>query len=223
MDKNLIDDGFHAELVEKAYFDGLLEIPVLQRPRKLVIPSALIPYTKLRYSKDHTEAIHFYEHDSRFSDVLTCTKEHVAELARFPAVISPDCSLYRDMPLCLQIANTYMNRAVGCYLQSLGQYVIPNVRWGDERSYTTCVLPEKFAFLGVPMHSIVSVSTYGCIRGKENQHYFREGLTAMLETLEPEVVLVYGAMPENVFSGLLGKARFARYPDWISLKRKQVG
>ena len=54
-----------------------------------------------------------------------------------------------------------MNRAVGCYLQSHGVYVIPNVRWGDERSYTTVELPEKFAFLGVPKNSIVSIGTYG--------------------------------------------------------------
>ncbi|MBR3084767.1 MAG: DUF4417 domain-containing protein [Kiritimatiellae bacterium] len=39
--------------------------------------------------------------------------------ARFRGLVSPDCSLYRDTPLCLQIANTYRNRADGgegkCY------------------------------------------------------------------------------------------------------------
>ena len=33
-----------------------------------------------------------------------------------------------------------MNRAVGHYLQSQGLYVIPNIRWGDERSFTTVEL-----------------------------------------------------------------------------------
>ena len=127
------------------------------------------------------------------------------------------------MPLCLQIANTYMSRAVGHYFQSQGLYVIPNVRWGDERSYTTIELPERFAFLGIEKHSIVAISTYGCIRGKENKHYFREGLEAMIECLEPEVILVYGAMPDSVFCPFYNKSQFVHYTDWISSKRKKVG
>ena len=141
--KHIIDDGFNAELVAKAYFDGIMEIPILSKPKEIIIPSAVIPFSMTNRSTDHSEFVHFYEHDKRFSDVLTATKEQLPILQEFAGVISPDCSLYRDMPLCLQIANTYMNRAVGYYLQSQGLYVIPNVRWGDERTYTTVELPEK--------------------------------------------------------------------------------
>jgi len=115
--------------------------------------------------------------------------------------------------------NVYRNRALGCFFQRHGIYVIPNVRWGDERSYTTCVLPECFAFLGVPKHSIVSVGTYGCIKGEENNRHFRDGLAAMINHLEPEIVLVYGSMPERIFAPVAGKTRFVQYPDWISLKK----
>ena len=168
--KHIIDDGFNAELVLNAFFDGYLEIPIIEKPQEIVIPTALIPFTQMKRSSTKAEAVHFYEHDKRFSDVLTCTKELLPELSKFKAVISPDCSLYRDMPLCLQIANTYMNRAVGHYLQSQGLYVIPNIRWGDERSFTTVELPEKFAFLGAPKNSIVSIGTYGCIKSRENKN-----------------------------------------------------
>lgn len=198
-----------------------MEIPIIEKPKEIIIPSALIPFTQIKRSSSKLEAVHFYEHDKKFSDVLTCTKELLPKLSEFSAVISPDCSLYRDMPLCLQIANTYMNRAVGHYLQSQGLYVIPNIRWGDERSYTTIALPEKFAFLGVPKHSIVSISTYGCIRGQENKHFFREGLRAMLNDLKPEVVLVYGAMPPSVFDEFKHTTKFVNYPDWISSKRRR--
>ena len=95
----------------------------------------------------------------------------------------------------MQILNVYRNRAIGHSLQKQGAYVITNVRWGDERSYTTDVLPEKFAFLGAPKNSVVSVGTYGCVQSKENKYYFREGLEAILDELTPEVVLVYGSMP----------------------------
>ena len=220
--KNLIDDGFHAELVEEAAFCGHLEIPLIKKQEKLVIPEGMIPFTQRRKSAEKKEFIVFYEHDIRFAELLTAASDYLQELKSFPGVISPDCSLYRDMPLCLQIANTYMNRAIGSYLQSQGLYIVPNIRWGDERSYTTCILPEKFAFLGVEKHSIVSIGTYGCVKGKENQRYFREGLIAMLEELEPEIVLVYGSMPDAVFKDLINKSIFVQYPDWISQKRKKV-
>ena len=63
-------------------------------------------------------------------------------------LISPDCSLYRDAPLAVQITNVYRNRALGSYCQRKGVYVIPLIRWGNSLTYTTKVLPEKVAFLG---------------------------------------------------------------------------
>ena len=41
----------------------------------------------------------------------------------------------------------------------------------------------------------------------------------MLEELEPRVVLVYGAMPKDVFSGLEDCTEFLNYPDWISRQK----
>ena len=75
MSKTIIDDGFNAELVSNAFFDGLLEIPIIEKPQEIKIPSALIPFTQTKRSSTKSEAVHFYEHDKRFSDVLTCTKD----------------------------------------------------------------------------------------------------------------------------------------------------
>lgn len=220
--ETIIDDGFRADLVELAVFDGSLEIPTIHKPDKIIVPTGMIPFSERARSSDHSEFVAFYEHDLKFRDVLTTTDKFVGELKAFAGVISPDCSLYRDMPLCLQIVNVYMSRSVGHYLQTQGLYVIPNIRWGDERTYTTSVLPEKVAFLGVEKHSIVSIGSYGCIRGKENKYHFRAGLEAMLEELEPQIVLVYGRMPKSIFAGLDSSATFVNYPDWITLKRKKV-
>lgn len=215
----VIDDGFRAELVRSAEFKGIFEIPYINPPKKIVLPKDTIPFSLIKRSKDYSEFVVFYEHDTKFSDVISATDEYLDKLKKFPGVVSPDCSLYRDMPLTLQIANTYMNRAIGHYLQLHGIYVIPNVRWGDERSYTTSVLPEKFAFAGLPKHSIVSVGTYGCIQGKENKRYFREGLIAMLDELEPEYVLVYGSMPDSIFGALAVRTTFVHYKDWTTKMR----
>ena len=222
MRKTILDDGFNSELVVNAIFDGILEIPQLKKPKEIIIPTTLIPFSQIKRSKDKTETVHFYEYDKKFLNVLNSTSELLTQLKDFSAIISPDCSLYRDMPLCLQITNTYINRAIGRYLQSNGLYVIPNVRWGDERSYTTAELPEKFAFLGIPKNSIVSIGTYGCIKSRENKQYFKEGLSAMLEELNPEVVLVYGGMPDNIFSDFKDQTQFVHYPDWTSTKRRRL-
>ncbi len=81
--------------------------------------------------------------------------------------------------------------------------------------------PKKFAFLGVPKNSIVSIGTYGCIRSKVNKQYFIEGLSAMLDELSPEIVLVYGGMPKVIFEQFINRTNFINYPDWISTKRRR--
>ena len=217
--KSIIDDGFNPELVETAFFDGVLEIPRIESPEKIIIPAGMIPFSVRNTSKAYREHVVFYEHDIKFSDVLRNPQKYVESLKGFAGVVTLDCSLYRDMPLEAQIANVYRSRAIGHYFQKNGLNVIPNVRWGDERSFTTGCLPEKFAFLGLPKKSIVAVGTYGCIRSKEDKYYFRSGLIEMLAELEPKVVLVYGSMPESVFFGLQDKTQFINYPDWISLKK----
>ena len=201
MSKNriLIDDGFNSEFVETAIFDGILEMPCLEKPRNIIIPEAIIPFSKRNQSANHQAFLAFYEYDVCFSDILRNPEKYASEIQTFAGMVTLDCSLYIDSPLLVQMANVYRSRAIGHYYQNLGNYVIPNVRWGDERSYTTCVLPEKFAFLGLPKHSIYSIGTYGACQSKEERFHLREGLISMLDELQPEVVLVYGAMPKSVF------------------------
>lgn len=224
MDKNktIIDDGFNPELVEGAKFDGIFEIPHVPGPKEIIVPEGMIPFTKLKYSTTHKEFIVFYEHDTRFRDAITSIKEHIEEFKIFPGVVNPDCSLYRDMPLTLQITNVYMSRAIGYYLWKNGLYSVPNIRWGDERSYTAKFFSEPFAFLGVDKNSIVSIGTYGCIRGKENTQHFKAGLAAMLDHLSPKIVLVYGPMPHNIFDEYIDRAEFIRFDDWITVKKKNA-
>ena len=222
MDKSkiIIDDGFNPELVEGAKFDGIFEIPHVPGPKEIIIPEGMIPYTKIKYSTSFKEFIVFYEHDIKFRDVITSIKEHIDNFKNFLGVVNPDCSLYRDMPLILQITNIYMSRAIGYYLWKNGLYSVPNIRWGDERSYSTKFFSEPFAFSGVDKNSIVSIGTYGCIRGKDNKKHFKAGLSAMLDYLSPKIVLVYGPMPHNIFDEHHDRTSFVRFDDWITVKKK---
>lgn len=211
-----LDDGCNPELVAGATFALPLGIPIIKAPPQIIIPEGITPFSIRNRAPSFNEAIGFYEKDINFAEVLRSPQNYIDDFGRFKALISPDCSLYRDAPLAVQLTNVYRNRAIGSYYQRRGQYVIPQIRWGNEYTYTTKYFPEKIAFLGAEKHSIVAIGTYGCFDGRENKYYFSAGLEAMLETLEPQVVLVYGSMPEKVFGQYMNYAKFVQYPDWTT-------
>lgn len=222
--KATIDDGMNPELVKGADFDGYLGIPMIKKPEQFIIPSDIVPFTKRKRTNCSDIAIGFYEMDWEFAEVLISPQDYIEEFCKQPLVtpesikplISPDCSLYRDAPLAVQITNVYRNRAIGYYYQSHGAYVIPQVRWGNELTYTTKVLPEKLAFLGAEKHSIVAIGTYGCFKTRDDKYHFEAGLASMMETLEPEIILVYGSMNPKVFGPYRNSAKFISYTDWIT-------
>lgn len=220
--KCVLDDGCNPELVKGARFEGFLEIPVIKPIGLISIPSRIIPFSLRRRFTGNDAALGFYEFDQLFSDVLIHPKSYVAEFKKYSAVITPDCSVYRDAPLSVQITNVYRNRAIGTYYQRQGINIITNVRWGSRETFTTSVFPEKIAFLGAPHHNMVAIGTYGCVKSKQDKCVFREGLEAMLVTLEPRVVLVYGSMPSTIFKEYSGFTRFVQYDDWISSQHKSA-
>ena len=214
--KAIIDDGCNPELVSGADFDLPFGIPIIKAPDRIVIPKGITPFSVRHRAPGPDEAVGFHEMDVNFAEVLREPSKYIDDFGRFAVLISPDCSLYRDAPLSVQLINVYRNRAIGSYYQRRGQYVVPQIRWGNEYTYTKKYFPEKIAFLGAQKHSIVAIGTYGCIGGKENKYHFAAGLDAMMETLEPRVVLVYGSMPDKVFSQYTSCARFVQYPDWTT-------
>lgn len=218
-----MDDGFRPEFVKNARLDGLLEIPSIDKEGEIRVPDFLVPYSKLKYCSRGKKLCCFYEMDINFAEVASVpSNDSVLEkLRECDGIVTPDFSVYINAPLCVQMMSIYRSRAIGAYLQSRGFYAITNVRWGDERTYTTKVLPEPIAFLGVPKESIVSIGTYGAMKDPKTRSVFRSGLIAMLDYLKPKVVLVYGPMPKSVFSDLLNRTRFVQYDDWTKKRHEE--
>ncbi len=216
-----ITDGCNPELVVGAEFDGVFEIPIIKRPEQIIIPDHLVPFSKLEKADPKAFAVCTYENDSDFKDILIDPKLYTRILKKYQGFVSPDCSVYRDMPLAAQITNIYRNRAIGYYFQKHGVYVIPNVRWGDERTFTKKCLPEKVAFLGVERHSIVSVGSYGQLKDRVNRYYFEAGFASMMETLEPTIVLIYGKLPENL-ERQYSETKFVEFEDWAGIMREDA-
>lgn len=215
MSKTVIDDGFAPYLVNDAEFDGKWEIPIIKKDL-IPILKDIVPLDKIKkISKDDRGKVfvHFYMHDIAFRKILSDVNKYIDQFKEYAGVISPDFSLYIDMPLCLQQTNVYLNRAVGSFIQSKGVKVIPNIRWGDERSY-------DFAFLGVEKESIYAISTVGCIRSMEEKVRFKEGLKEMIKRLKPKQIIVNGTMPEIVFKEFYDCVEFIQFECWTARMKK---
>lgn len=184
-------DVFHAYLVENADYDGIDEIPCLKTSKK--IPQGIITFSQALNSCDYDKWVAFYEHDVKFVRIWNNPRRYLEILKRFQGVISPDFSLYRNMPLCMQKWSTYQGRALAHWWQENGIEVIPNIRFADKRTYDFC-------FSGIERNSTVAVGTHGCIKKIEDRQEFISGLSEMVKRLTPTTIIVYGAAPESIFS-----------------------
>ncbi len=88
--ENLVDEGFRISLVETAFFDGKFEIPHIDAPSEIKIPSGMAPFSLRERSQEKSDFVCFYEHDVNFREILTNTEDFVEELKQYPGIISPD-------------------------------------------------------------------------------------------------------------------------------------
>lgn len=183
-------DVYKSDLVRGAYFSRIYEFLLLAKTD--FVPQKLIPFNKARKAADKRQWVHFYIHDYEFQCIWNNPKQYLNMFKQYKSVITPDFSLYKDLPLTMQIWNTYRNRAIGYWLQSQGINIIPNVRWGDERTY-------EFAFEGLHKGGTVAVSTYGCIKNRTDRRYFQNGLEKVVQALEPDTIVVYSYTPDKIF------------------------
>lgn len=118
--------------------------------------------------------------------------EYVDTLSRFDCLLTPDFSLYLEMPLVMQMWNVYRSRLIGRQWQNMGLVVIPTVSWADERSFAFC-------FDGLPRKSTVSISTIGV---KKDTKIFKNGLDEMIERINPSRILLYGGIIDYNFKNI---------------------
>lgn len=209
-------DVFRSYLVENADYEGYFELPVIKTSD--LLPNKVVTFSKAM-SKSYNDFdcwIVFYEHDKNFERLWHNPKQYLAKLRKFKGIISPDFSLYRNMPLCMQIWNTYRARALATWLQSNGIEIIPNVRFGDERTYSFC-------FDGIEKFRTVAVGTHGCIKKKDDKMFFKAGLSRLVQKLSPKTIIVYGSAPDDIFKKYRDMGiNIIPFESEFSKSRKQV-
>lgn len=168
------------------------------------IPDKLLAYNDKGATAHHdpSAAVHFFLDDYRFETMWTKPQRGISRVLRVGAALTPDFSLWRDMPLALQLFQVYRSRWVGMWMLQHGIRVIPTVGWSTPASY-------DFAFTGIPQHSVAAVSTVG-IRGDEARRLFRQGLAELVNRLQPSTILVYGRVLAEDVMGL--DTQFRYYP-----------
>ncbi len=149
------------------------------------IPGELIGFNYAKTSKRKDVGIHFYVDDYQFERVWNAPEKYVDILREYECILSPDFSLYMDMPMPMKIWNIYRSRQIGAYYQSQGIKVIPTLSWAEDATF-------EFCFLGIPEGSIVSVSTVGVKEDQDALAVWHSGMRKAIEMIKPSAVLVYG-------------------------------
>lgn len=185
-------DMLNVQNVEKGFFSSSnpYGIPDL-KPDEFPIKE-LIPY---RVDKNRNGTAHFFLDDYRFERCWKNADSQLAVLKQYDGVLSPDFSMYTNYPEAFQIWQVYRNRWCARYWQENGIKVIPTVSWSDESSY-------KYAFLGIPKHSVVAIGTVGVLNDKNAITLFIQGFKEMLKQLEPKEILIYGNTSKEIESSL---------------------
>ena len=128
---------------------------------------------------------HFFIDDYQFERLWQRPDAYLDVLKPYKCVLTPDFSLYMDMPDAMQQWNRYRSAALGRYWQENGITVVPTLSWAQPSSYGFC-------FKGIPRHSTVATSTVGVARDDAAQAVWRDGMREAMRRLEPRRVLLYG-------------------------------
>ena len=185
----LARNGHHLELGLFAQA-GEYGIPVL-RPVHLDQRLEWIRFNHAMREK-HREryGVHFFIDDYLFERAWHDPPRYAASLKAFPAVMTPDCSMFTDFPRAVQIYNHWRKHHLGAYWQQCGLTVIPTVVWVDADSYAWC-------FDGEPEGGTVAVSSVGNMKNCDIRRMFLAGYREMLTRLQPEKIIFFGTVPDE--------------------------
>lgn len=152
------------------------------------LPSELQGFNYAKSTPDEQKAgkaCHFFIDDYQFERLWTSPSKYLDALRGYDCVLTPDFSLYMDMPAPMQAWNRYRSQALGRYWQDNGIAVVPTLSWAQPDSYAFC-------FEGVPRHSTVATSTVGVKGDADALAVWMDGMREAMRRIEPSRVLLYG-------------------------------
>lgn len=176
-------DAYNLHDVDEDRLTKKWQMPIIKKCS--YVPKDIISFNYAKSSDDYGKGIHFYIDDYQFERIWNDPHTYMEILKKFDCCLTPDFSLYTDMPLPMQIWNVYRSKLIGQIMQDYGIKVIPTLQWCRPDSY-------EFCFDGIEKGGTVSVSTIGVKRDKDAMKIWFDGMDAAIDALRPETVVVYG-------------------------------
>lgn len=177
------DENYNLPYVDLNRTEGKFQMPMIEAEDH--IPSALIGFNYALTNKESDKGIHFYVDDYQFERIWNNPYKYIEVLGEYDCVLTPDFSLYMDMPLSMKIWNVFRSRLIGQMMQDAGLIVIPTVSWAESATFDFC-------FDGLPEGGVLSISTIGVKQDKQAFEIWKAGTTELLKRKKPSVLLVYG-------------------------------
>lgn len=163
---------------------GIYDIPTLDKV--IHTPKSLMGFNYCKSTPPQEGVgVHFFLDDYQFERVWNSPEDYCTMLADYDCVLTPDFSLYTNMPIAMMIWNTYRSRLIGQMMQDYGCTVIPTVSWAGTDSY-------DFAFDGLPTGGTIAVSTIGVKRNKDAFDIWTQGMDECMKIVKPHNIIVYG-------------------------------
>lgn len=190
------NEGIKRNTFKTQFFDGVVLDGKFEFPRvyaqSTILDCEFLPFNIYRGTKNKNKiGVHFFIDDYHFECLWQNVERYVDMLRQAKVVIGPDFSIYSDMPIAMQIYNTYRNRALTAFLQSRGVKVVPIISWSDENSFEWC-------FDSIEKGSVVAVSSNGTTKSKSALQAFLKGYEKMKEEIKPLQILFVGRVPKEL-------------------------
>lgn len=172
-----------AEVQDLTLTDDFWEMPTIEKTN--YIPADLLGFNYAKTSEKKDVGIHFYIDDYQFERLWSKPQDYIELFWDYDCILTPDFSLYIDMPMPMKIWNIYRSRFIGAYYQDKGVTVIPTISWAEPETF-------EFCFRGIEPGGVVSISTIGVKRDSDAMKVWKDGVTEMIKRLNPKTILIYG-------------------------------
>lgn len=192
-ERHRTNDSYNLSIIDEENIEGFYDMPIIKNDN--YVPSDLIGFNYAKTSKEKDVGIHFYLDDYQFERLWNKPEDYIEILEEYECILSPDFSLYMDMPMAMKIWNVYRSRLIGQYYQKQGIKVIPTISWAEKETF-------QFCFDGIPKGSIVSISTIGVKKDKEAMKIWQDGVAEMIRRIAPSTILVYGGQVDYDYGNI---------------------
>lgn len=177
------DEAYNLPYCDLDRTEGFYQMPIIEPEDH--IPNGLMGFNYALTSQDKTNGVHFYLDDYQFERIWNDPYKYISILSEYDCVLTPDFSLYLDMPISMKIWNIFRSRLIGQMMQDSGLIVIPTVSWAETATFDFC-------FDGLPENSVLSISTIGVKQDETAFEIWKAGTEELIKRKKPKTLLVYG-------------------------------